>query len=291
MDNNSDESMKNTAMDSFTVYFRVKYAPKTSPRSLFCDIFGQCSIGSCLNSSDDFSKEELQLAYLVLEQLSGVAHVMQAPVRATEIAGSYILASTNWLVDNFSSARRIEQALKTKLRARKLGMAAGAAIGLMAVGGLAAPGQIGQGFKVLQIPNLAAGILANGYVGTVAIVNAVSEEVPSLDGGLKSWLTFTLNEIIHKRATNIDDDLRNLMTSRSNYKNMTIFDVLTNEEFLGPDSGLQGILARKEERFLFAVAVNAVWRFDRPYLTHSDASSGCENDWRGHANYQVCLKN
>jgi hypothetical protein len=252
---NREEFMNNAATKSFAIFLRDKYAPNASPSSLFCDVIGQCSIGSCINLSNDFSTEERQLAYLVFEQIAGIDHIMQVSARATETAGLYTLGRVGWLVDNLSSARRIEQALKTKATARKIGMAGGSAFGLMASGSLGGP-----------------------------------EEISDLDGNLESWLTYTLDEIIHKRAVNIDDDLRNLMTGKVNHKGMTIFDILTNEDFLGPDPNLQMALTQVEERFFFAVSVNAVWRFDRPYLLDTDVHFGsCKWDTCGDPRYRVCL--
>jgi hypothetical protein len=161
----------------------------------------------------------------------------------------------------------------------------------MASGGLGTPGDFLKSNPFwLQTGNAAVGLIVNAYVGAVGIINAMAEEVPDLDGNLESWLTYTLNEIIHKRAVNIDDDLRNLMTGKANHKGMTVFDILTNEDFLGPDPNLQMALTQVEERFLFAVSVNAVWRFDRPYLLDTDVHFGtCRWDTRGDPRYRVCL--
>jgi hypothetical protein len=262
--------------------------PKTVPSSLFCDIVGDCSIGSCLNLADNFAKEERQIAYLVFEQLAGWAHLLKASARATQLAGDYTIRQTDWLVSRFSSAMRVEQALKTEALKKKIGLAAGIAYALLGAGALTIP-PIGSVAAAFAISNPAATFVLNSYVGANAIVNAASPEVPDITGNLESWLTHTLNKIIHERAINIDYDLRDLMTGNPNHMGMTILDLLLSKDFLAPDSRLQIFLLEKEESYLFAVAVNAVWRIDRPYINWSESPSGCSYERRGHPNYLVGL--
>jgi hypothetical protein len=289
---NEQEFRENTTTQSFAIFLDDKYAPNASPSSLFCDAVGQCSIGGCLNLSPDFPTPEQQLAYLVFEQMAGIAHVMKVSARAIDRGGSYILHKIGWLVDNFSSPRRIEQALKTKVQARKIALAAGAAFGLLAGGAVGAPIPfLGQATPLgLNVGHVALDLIMNAYLGAVGIVNAMSSDVPDLDGNLRSWLMYTLNEVIHERAVNIDNDLRSLMLGEANHKNTTIFDILSSKDFLGPDPNLEPALTQIEERFLFAVSVNAAWRFDRPYLLDTNVDHGrCRFDDRGDPKYRVCL--
>jgi hypothetical protein len=87
--------------DSFVHYIRDRYAKKAA---LSCDTVGNagnCSIGSCLNLDDDVSKEERQIAYLVFEQISGYAQVMQGLPDATRTAGDDVWKISNSIFDLF----------------------------------------------------------------------------------------------------------------------------------------------------------------------------------------------
>jgi hypothetical protein len=87
--------------DSFVNYLRDRYAKKAA---LSCDTIenaGNCSIGSCLNLDDDISKEERQIAYLVFEQISGYAQVMQGLPDATRTAGDDVWKISNAIFDLF----------------------------------------------------------------------------------------------------------------------------------------------------------------------------------------------
>jgi hypothetical protein len=87
--------------DSFVNYLRDRYAKKAI---LSCDAVGNagnCTIGSCLNLDDDVPKEERQIAYLVFEQISGYAQVMQGLPDATRTASDYIWNTSDSIFELF----------------------------------------------------------------------------------------------------------------------------------------------------------------------------------------------
>jgi hypothetical protein len=91
---------------------------------------GNAASEPAFHLANDLSKEEQRIAYLVFEQISNLAHLMQASARATQLAGDDKIRKTEWFVDHFSSAMRIEQALKTDALKKKIGLAAGTAYAL-----------------------------------------------------------------------------------------------------------------------------------------------------------------
>jgi hypothetical protein len=106
---------------------------------------------------------------------------------------------------------------------------------------------------------------------------------------LQPWLSHSLNIITQERASSIDDAFQDLMVGVKNLKNMTIVDLLPSKDFIGQDPYLQTCLREREEQYLFAVAANAAWRFDRVYINWSDSPNGCLSESRGRSNYLICL--
>ncbi|KAF1914053.1 hypothetical protein BDU57DRAFT_332080 [Ampelomyces quisqualis] len=286
---NYEEFKKDRTQSSFANYLRDKHAPNAAPSAMFCDIVGDCSIGSCLNLNQDSPKHEQQIAYLVFEQIAGVAHHLQAFEKATSVAGDWIIRQTHPLVKRFSSAEHVEQTLKSQATKEKVAIAIGTAFAILGAGAVSAA-TIGMLPAAALVPKLSYDLLAAGYFGVTGTVNALRQDVPDFSGNLEKLLTETLDKILNDWENNVNKDLRALMTGAPNHKNMTIIDVLTSGDFLGPDPDLQTFLQEQEERYLFAAAVNSAWQFDRPYILDVDApEGGCEADDRGHSNYRVCL--
>ncbi|KAH5100216.1 hypothetical protein HBI88_015220 [Parastagonospora nodorum] len=291
VDENEAEFKKNPTSPSFAVHFRNKYAPKLAPSSVFCDVAGACSIGSCDNLDETLPVEGRQIIYLVFEQLSGVAHIMAVSAKATNDAGSFIKGTVDWLVDKFTTADEIEKALNRKHLIQKIVMAAVNAVVLIDSGGTAFPPLYMADSFGLKFLSAAANIIGSSYIGAAGIVNAGTADVPDYSAGVKSWLTGTLNTILENRQRKVDEDLRDLLKGGVNSKNMTIFDLLSSKDFLAPDPDLQVYQAEREKQYLLAVSVNAAWHFERPYIIDADAPpGGCESDNRGPVERRVCLR-
>ena len=252
---------KSPTSPSFAVHYRNKYASKLAPSSVFCDVVGACSIGSCDNLDENLPVEVRQIVYLVFEQLSGIAHIMAVSAKATNDAGSFIKGNVDWLVDKFTSADEIEQALNRKHLIQKMAMAAVNMVVLVATAGttFAPVFSNTQGAKLL--PSV-ANLIGSSYIGAAGIVNSGVAEVPDYSAGVESWLTGTLNTIVDNRHHRVDEDLRDLLKGGVNSKNMTIFDLLASKDFLAPDPNLQAYQAEREKQYMYALSVNAGWRFE-----------------------------
>ncbi|KAH7073297.1 hypothetical protein FB567DRAFT_428776, partial [Paraphoma chrysanthemicola] len=253
------------ATHQFAMYLRDKYAPSAAPSSFFCDVVGQCSIGSCSNLDTKYPVEERQLAYLVFEQMAGVDHAMKASARATELAGNYML---------------------------KVATTAAGAFILLAAGALGVSPFFAAGATSMAVAGVALNMASAGYIGTVGLVNTASlGGLIRIQSDLTHQIQGSMNEILHIRSGSIDNDMRDLMIGNLNNGAMDITDVLLDKDFLAPDPNLQTLFRDKEEQYLFATTVNSVWRFDRPYIVEADAVTGigCTDDLRGHSAYRVCL--
>ena len=145
-----------------------------------------------------------------------------------------------------------------------------------------------QGAKLL--PSV-ANLIGSSYIGAAGIVNSGVAEVPDYSAGVESWLTGTLNTIVDNRHHRVDEDLRDLLKGGVNSKNMTIFDLLASKDFLAPDPNLQAYQAEREKQYMYALSVNAGWRFEQVFIVHANAPpGGCLSDNRGRAEHLVCLE-
>ncbi|KAH4952022.1 hypothetical protein HBI38_000870 [Parastagonospora nodorum] len=216
VDENEAEFKKNPTSPSFAVHFRNKYAPKLAPSSVFCDVAGACSIGSCDNLDETLPVEVRQIIYLVFEQLSGVAHIMAVSAKATNDAGSFIKGTVDWLVDKFTTADEIEKALNRKHLIQKISWPRSMRLSSLL--------QAEQRFHPYT----------SSYIGAAGIVIAGTADVPDYSAGVKSWLTGTLNTILDNRQRKVGEDLRDLLKGRVNSKDMTVFDLLASKDFLAP---------------------------------------------------------
>jgi hypothetical protein len=276
--------------DSFAIYLRDRYASNASPSSLNCDSVSECSITSCLNLDADNSIEERQVAYLVFEQLSGIAHIMRGTEKATASAGGYILNIASRLVSRYSSAQHLEDVAKSRRDEKKLIFAMVTGIILLAASAAGIP-TIGATGTLAAGISVTANIATAGYLASSGTINTILDA-----DGLADWTgmvedKFTLNMagVLRGKTTETNNDFRNLMQGKQNHNNQTIFDLLTHKDFASPYTDMMPFLQKKEERWYFASAVNSLWTFDRPYIVDSDAPTGCENDIRGPPGHRVCL--
>jgi hypothetical protein len=193
------------------------------------------------------------------------------------------------MVRRYSSAPRIEQALKAKMLREKIVLSTIQSIGLIASGGL------GMGAAVvdttLDIGTAAFNVVLNSYISIVSLVMSGRRDVDHITGDLTDMLKYSLNEYTHQRAVNIDDDIRDLTYGGKNSQGSTVHDLFMKYNFLKHEPMLQEMLRITEERWMFAVHVNAIWHFDRPYILDVNAPywGGCESDYRGAVEYRVCL--
>jgi hypothetical protein len=248
--------------DSFYMYMRDHYAPKTAPSNMICDGVGTCSIASCLNLNDDLEDRLKQLAYYFFEQLSGIDYLHASTAAASKEAGDYMYNRAHELVDKFSTADEIRTSLEIRQNREKAIQACITAFGLIASGGL---GVIGvskpQAPRAFSIGTAGFNLALNGYLGISGQITANREGIPDVPGDLQNWFETHMNSYMHERQIAIDDDLRDLMMGRSNHLGENIVDVLTTGNFLEPDPEFQKRLRELEERYLYAVHVNALWSF------------------------------
>ncbi|KAF2823208.1 hypothetical protein CC86DRAFT_409136 [Ophiobolus disseminans] len=163
-------------------------------------------------------------------------------------------------VEKFSSAPRVEKALKIKVVQEKLGMAIGSAIGLVASGGLAfLPPKLDAQVNTFNL-------ITNVYIDIAGIINAARKDNPEIVDNLAESIRASFNEMIHKSNTSIARDLFKLMEGYPNGRNQNIVDFMTGGEFLTADPDL---CPKIED--------------------HGYAPQGCEKDHRAHSNYRVCL--
>lgn len=139
--------------------------------SMFCDVVGHCSINSCLNLDANVPKEKRQIVYYLFEQLSGVSHLMAGSARATDLAGSYTVNRAEILVQTYTSARRIEEAERTKALNMRIAFAAVSAATLLASGAIpfGGIGQIGAAAASWSTSGIAGNLLTSGYIGAVGM--------------------------------------------------------------------------------------------------------------------------
>jgi hypothetical protein len=279
--------------DSFAIYLRDMYASNASPSSLNCDSVSECSITSCLNLDTDNSIEERQVAYLVFEQLSGIAHIMRGAEQATATAGGYTLNIASRLVSRYSSAQHLEDVAKSKRDQKKLIFAmvtgiillAASVAGIPTVGASAAAAPLAGGISVT------ANIATAGYLASSGTINTMldADGLPDWTGMVEDRFTFNMAGVLRGKTTETNNDFRNLMQGKQNHNNQTIFDLLTHKDFASPYTDMMPFLQKREERWYLASAVNSLWTFDRPYILDVDAPTGCENDIRGPPGHRVCL--
>jgi hypothetical protein len=287
---NNRESFLESGEDSFSIYLRDRYASYASPSTLNCDSVSECSITSCRNLDTDISIEEQQVAYLVFEQLSGIAHVMRGAQSATDIAGAYFLNAASDLVRRYSGAQHLEDVAKSRLDKKKFIFSAVTAFVLLAAAATAIP-TIGSTSLAASSISVMANIMAAHYIGQSGMINTKldAEGIPDWTGMLEDKFTLKMNDVLHGQATETNNNFRNLLQGKRNHNNQTIFDLLTDREFASPDTDIIPSLQQNQERWYFASAVNSLWAFDRPYILDTDALTGCENDLRGPPDYRVCL--
>jgi hypothetical protein len=248
--------------DSFYTYMRDHYASKTAPSSMICDGVGTCSIASCLNLNDELDDRLKQLAYYFFEQLSGIDYLHASTAKASKEAGDYMYNRAHELVEKFSTADEIKESLEIRQNRAKAIQACITAFGLLASGGLGVVGVYSPKTpRPFSIGTAGFNLALNGYLGISGQVTVNREGIPDFAGDLQNWFETHMNSFMHERQTAIDDDLRDLMMGRANHLGEDIVDVLTTGNFLEPDPMFQKRLREVEERYLYAVHVNALWGF------------------------------
>jgi len=147
---------------------------------------------------------------------------LSGSARATEVAGDYIFRKTDWIVDNFSSAKRLQQALDSRARDEKIGRAALSAFAMLANAATLALPIVGLVSVGAQFGALAVNLASNTYIGIAGIQNAGASDAPKIKNKLADGLRSSLNEVLHGRSQSIDDDIRDLMVGAPNHRGLTI---------------------------------------------------------------------
>ncbi|KAF1841578.1 uncharacterized protein K460DRAFT_293247 [Cucurbitaria berberidis CBS 394.84] len=246
---------KNPGYKSLPLYLRDQFAPNAAPSSQFCDTFGTCSIISCSNLKEDLSQHDKQMAYFVFEQISGLDHMFH----------------------------RMSKKLKENRKTEQLIMSIVQAYGLLGAG------YVGLDIPVIPFKEVFLFEL-NIYLGISHVLNTAWGEVPNIDGDLEASFRGSLNELQHRSTQCITQEMRDFMSGETNRLEQNMSSIMKGEDFFAPDPNLTIRVKRDCEKIMFAVAVNALWRFDRAYILDTDAPpSGCESDTRGPSQNRVCL--
>ncbi|KAJ4362204.1 hypothetical protein N0V95_001448 [Ascochyta clinopodiicola] len=275
----------NSGSDNFALFLRNRWAPNALTSGLFCDALGRCSIGSCTNLVPDDGSNQLdrQMALYVFEQISMADHLLQMVHKQFTDVMNNILHRSDQIVEEFSSAPRIEQAMKDELKREHLGMAVGTSLGLVVAGGfgfMAGPG------------GAAVGLVVNTYVALVGALNEFRAN-PDFVDDLKESFKGDLGDILFKAQRSIDLELKHLMIGANNTQNRSLIDLLADSDFLEPYPELAEDLNNHFGRVVTGTAQNKMWEFHRAYILLVNNPGGCENDKtqyvRGPTEYLVCL--
>jgi hypothetical protein len=119
--------------ENFPQFLRKRWAPNAVNSALFCDGVGQCSISTCLNLVAD-NQHDNQMALHVFEWIANYDHLYAMMDKLLGDVMNNVLHGSDRLVDEFSSANRIQKAKERQLKKRRLIEVIAAALGLGASG-------------------------------------------------------------------------------------------------------------------------------------------------------------
>ena len=128
---------------NFVLYLQQKWAPKALSSGIFCDSVGSCSIFSCLNLIDkgsdlgdggSASDHDRQMALYVFEWLANTDHVFAEVEKKLQEGLQELINTSDRFVDEFSSAKRIQDAVQKEYKERNLGLQIGLSLALVAGG-------------------------------------------------------------------------------------------------------------------------------------------------------------
>lgn len=124
--------------NSFALFLRDRWAPDVLGSGLFCDAVGSCSIVSCSNLIPDNGENhhDRQMALFIFEFIANYDHLLSLVRKASDDVINHILHRSDQLVEDFSSAPRIEKALKDELKKEQIGLAIATSLGLVISGGV-----------------------------------------------------------------------------------------------------------------------------------------------------------
>jgi hypothetical protein len=124
---------------------------------MFCDSVGSCDIASCLNLIDEgivASHHDRQMALYVFEWLANTDHVFAVIDKKLQERFQGLINNSDRIVDEFSSAKRIQDAAQKEYKEKSLGLQIGLSLALVA--GVVAT--IGAGAGAAGVINLIVGI-------------------------------------------------------------------------------------------------------------------------------------
>lgn len=128
---------------NFVLYLQQKWAPKALSSGIFCYLVGSCSIFSCLNLIDKgsdlgdggfASDHDRQMALYVFEWLANTDHVFAEVEKKLQEGLQELINTSDRFVDEFSSAKRIQDAVQKEYKERNLGLQIGLSLALVAGG-------------------------------------------------------------------------------------------------------------------------------------------------------------
>ena len=129
------------------------------------------------------------------------------------------------------------------------------------------------------------------YISVLGILNNAVDDVPNTSLDLESNFRTSFNELRHQSASRISEDMRKFMSGDKNIRNQTLLSIMTGKEFFAPDPDMSSRVQTESERIMYAVAVNALWGYDRAYILDTNAPlyGDCKTDLRGAIENRVCL--
>jgi hypothetical protein len=148
---------------NFVLYLQQKWAPKAISSGMFCDSVGSCDIASCLNLIDEgividkgivASHHDRQMALYVFEWLANTEHVFAVIDKKLQGRFQGLINNSDRIVDEFSSAKRIQDAAQKEYKEKSLGLQIGLSLALVA--GVVAT--IGAGAEAAGVINLIVGL-------------------------------------------------------------------------------------------------------------------------------------
>ncbi|KAH6620388.1 hypothetical protein C7974DRAFT_426554 [Boeremia exigua] len=266
-------------------FLRDRWAPNLVGSSLLCDGVGACSIGTCRNLVDDngTNGHDRQMALYVFEQAANAVHLLQATGKQFTDSMNTAMHNSDSVVDEFSSAPRIEKALKDEAKKEKIALAIVQSLGLAISGGF--------GFAPKMV-SASVGLVVNTYISVTTLVNEFRPSDDFVDD-LKDDFRMDLGTVLEMTKKSIQMDLHDLWVGAPDHKNRTIVDLMTDSDFLEPDPDFMPELGAHIDRIVLGTAINKLWEFDRAYFNVVENPGGCEADKttyvRGPFQYLVCL--
>ena len=131
--------------DNLGLYLQQIWAPKALSSGMFCDSVGSCNIASCLNLVDEgtnlgngkyVSHHDRQMALYVFEWFANTDHVFAVMEKKLQDKFQELINTSGRMVDEFSSAKRIQDAAQREYKERSLGLQIGTSLALV-IGGIA----------------------------------------------------------------------------------------------------------------------------------------------------------